>query len=74
MGGTFTFPSKIFNGKRYELDGVYLSAYASGRKEASERVATLRRQGWFARVAPANRDTKGGRRVGYLGVYKRARR
>ncbi len=71
MVGSFSFPGKVFNGKKYELHGVYLERYSL--REAHDVAKKLRQHGWLARVASARRDTKGGKRVGYVGVYKRAK-
>jgi hypothetical protein len=65
MGTMIIFPDRVFDGKRYFFDSVFLS-----KKSALSQAEKLRGIGWFARIAVASKDAKGKRRVGYIGVYK----
>lgn len=68
MASYITFPSKVFNGRRYALQGVYLSKHS-----AQVKANAMRRDGLLARVAVAKADTLGRRRIGYFGVYFRSK-
>jgi len=57
--------SKVFNNKRYALDGVY----PADRKGAKEKAERLRQLGWLARVVPELRDTEGGK-IRVMVIYK----
>ncbi len=68
MATMIIFPSRVFAGKHYFFDSVFLS-----KKSALLQAEKLRKLGWFARIAVASKDAKGKRRIGYIGVYKAGR-